>query len=268
MMLKGLVVAVTLGFTAQVSAGVLGDNVTIYDGEGYTGSNAGGEDGETEPGMVNSQRWDLEGFFVDGTDLSMVGGYDFFGGQEEYGQFTSGDLFISTLAEPVYGDSATRGSNGITTVDNEYNYNYVFDVDWETGDYNLYEIDANTQVSTGYYGSNEGSSPFEYVSGAVGGSLASGTLYSTTGTNTETGFSGGEHNIVGDFDLSAIYAALSEDTTFYSHFTMGCGNDNMMGSWEVAAVVPEPATFGLLTLGLAGLWASRRKISSTAKAVA
>jgi len=72
---------------AQVSAG----DITIYDNRGTgTGWYGGNEDQEVEPGMVNTQAWDLEGFFLQGNSLSMVGGFDFKNGYEGY---KSGDIF-------------------------------------------------------------------------------------------------------------------------------------------------------------------------------
>ena len=42
---------------------ITGTNITIYDNRGYKGSGVGGEDQETEPGMINNQYWDLEMFW-------------------------------------------------------------------------------------------------------------------------------------------------------------------------------------------------------------
>ena len=42
--------------------------------------------------MVAEQKWDLEGFFLQGTTLTMIGGFDFLNGESNY---TSGDIFIS-----------------------------------------------------------------------------------------------------------------------------------------------------------------------------
>jgi len=67
------------------------DNITIYDGSGYTGVGTGGEDRETEPGMVNSQVWDLEAFYQQSNSLTMVGGFNFRNGVIGYPTFTSGE---------------------------------------------------------------------------------------------------------------------------------------------------------------------------------
>ena len=58
-----------------------GTNITIsdlnYDGTAWHGDY---EDQEVEPGVTDGQQWDLEGFYLDGTQLAMVGGFDFVNG--------------------------------------------------------------------------------------------------------------------------------------------------------------------------------------------
>jgi hypothetical protein len=69
------------------SAFGFGMNITIYDQRGVNY-----EDGETEPGMINNQSWDLEAFYLDWTTLSIVGGFDFVGGVPGYKDYQSGDI--------------------------------------------------------------------------------------------------------------------------------------------------------------------------------
>jgi len=77
-------------------------NITINDGRAGNGTWYGDnsnntfarEDHEVEPGMQTGQKWDLEGFYLDGNILSMVGGYNFKNGESGNGiTFTSGDIF-------------------------------------------------------------------------------------------------------------------------------------------------------------------------------
>jgi len=252
--LKGLLAVSVFGLAMQAGA----YEVTIYDGDGYTGSGAAGEDQETEPGMVNSQVWDMEGFFLDNQSLTMVGGFDYVEGVENYKAYSAGDIFLAVGVTPTYGEDAVR-NDGITEVDNTYGYNYVLDMDYEAGRYDLLEINSATRVNTGYYGQNESSSPFQYVSGAVGSVVASGE-FTITKVAEYNGFEGEKHYVLAGLDLSVLMAEATSGTTFYSHFTMGCGNDNLMGSWEV----PEPASIALLSMGLFGLWFARRKQRSAA----
>ncbi|MFK5925876.1 MAG: PEP-CTERM sorting domain-containing protein [Desulfuromusa sp.] len=224
-------------------------NITIWDGNGYSVSGQGGEDQETEPGMTNSQVWDLEGFFLEGNNLSMVGGFDFRNGVSGYSQYSSGDIFISTGdASPAFGN--IDGTVGFNEVSNSYGYNYVFDLDFDSMKYAVLSLNSDSQVRTTYYAANEGSSPWQYVS--AGSGFASGSF--SFGVVTDTGFAGGTHYALTGFDLSF----LGGEQDFYSHFTMGCGNDNLMGQGTTAPV-PEPATLILLGSGLAGLAFYRRK---------
>jgi hypothetical protein len=256
-LLKGMVVASTLGFAIQAQALDLGYEATIYDGNSNgnaTGWYGKGEDNEVEPGMAAGQLWDLEGFFYDepGASLSVVSGFDLINGAAGNNTvYTSGDIFLSSTT-PVYGD-VHGPANSNTEVTNSFGYDYVVDVDWANGSYSILEIDSASKVLTADVYQNQGSNPYQYVSGAVA-TLGTGSFTVDTATDAETGFKGGNHYFA-TFDLSALLDEAALGTTFYSHFTMGCGNDNLMGRFEV----PEPTTIALMTLGLAGLWFSRRR---------
>ncbi len=228
------------------------NNITIADGNyrtNETGIGQGAEDQETEPGMVNSQEWDLEGFFLDGNDLSMVGGFDFVNGVSTSPDYTSGDIFIAVENRPIFGD--IDGTNGFDIVDNSYGFNYVFDLNFDSMEYSVLSLDGDSKVKTAYYAANEGSSPWQYVSG--GSEIGRGIFSSSVIENTD--FAGEIHYSLMGFDLSFLDAG----TEFYSHFTMGCGNDNLMGQGTTAPV-PEPATMVLLGSGLVGLAFYRRKM--------
>lgn len=227
---------------------------TIYDGKGSgTGWAGAQEDNEVEPGMIQDQSWDLEGFFLNGNTLSLVGGYNFKTGNSTY---TSGDIFISTNGAPKVQNYAGNYS----IVDNDYGYNYVIDLNWgDTNTYNVYAITKTSHVITAYYLQNQGSSPWQYKHddhNSEDSLVASGTI----GYDPYTGglFSGWNGNDTHN-ELQVDLGFLPVDVGFYVHYTMGCGNDNIMGQYIPN---PEPATMLLLGFGLIGLAGlGRRKIS-------
>jgi len=67
------------------------------------------------------------------------------------------------------------------------------------------------------------------------------------------GLLGGFHYAAG-VDLSFLDPAQQ----FVAHYTMGCGNDNLMGRGTTAPV-PEPATMLLFGSGIFGMAALRRR---------
>ncbi len=214
------------------------------------------EDQEVEPGMARSQAWDLEGFFVNGTVLSLVGGYDFKNGA---GSFYSGDIFIDITGDAVYGDK-NGTSNGNRKVKNSFGYNYVLDLDWKKLTYDLYEINEDSNVLTAYYKQNQGSSPWRYDSAGELISKNNKFDYITGLTDEQTGFLGGKHNQL-SMDLSFLNTLTGNTRTdFTVHYTMECGNDNIMGHGTIPN--PEPATMLLLGFGLIGIAGISRRIKS------
>lgn len=224
----------------------IGTNITTFDGQssnsevsaadkmGYTGLGVGLEDQETEPGTARHERWDLEGFFLKGTVLSMVGQWDFVNG---YSSYTSGDIFINA--------------------DNSEGYDYVFDVDWSNQTYELLKLHGNSNLETTTY--KKSSAPWRLNKNNE--ELVGSGAFSNTEDNSVP-FYGDDvnHNIVSGFDLLPILKDLSvTDLEFAAHFTMQCGNDELEGSGT--ATVPEPATIMLMGAGLIGIAGySRRKL--------
>jgi hypothetical protein len=267
---------------ANVWAYDLGQNVTVFDGTAIGTDSWWGnqnEDQEVEYNDQANQAWDLEAFFQKDMSLSMVGGYDFKNGYEGV---TSGDIFIDVTGDMVYGQNVTRlagstnadGSNRVGTTSNDGNlqvknvfgYDYVLDMNFAGSTYDIYQIDSTATLKMDYYRQNDTSNAWQYVSG--GTKIGTGTFTYTTGqTNAQTGLLGGSHNVVSGIDLSFLAKDIPVD--FVTHFTMACGNDNLIGKGQLAAVppptpptgTPEPATMFLLGSGLIGLAGLKKRFN-------
>ncbi|MBN9689406.1 MAG: VPDSG-CTERM sorting domain-containing protein [Verrucomicrobia bacterium] len=227
------------------------------------------EDNETEPGTAIGQEWDLEAFHLNGTTLSMIGGFNFLTGE---GTYASGDIFIDVDGDAVFGPS-TPGGTGTTLKSNSlFGYDYVISLQGRglngsydsvdqtiDGTYKVYKIsNSSVDVTVAAIGS---ANPWTYHSGgelirnpATPGSDIYGTATQTAYTGGEyQGFNGNNnHYELGGFDLSFLGSQLGPGTLF--KFTMECGNDNLIGR------VPDGGTTMLmLGMSLGGLaFVSRR----------
>jgi hypothetical protein len=200
--------------------------------------------------------WDLEGFYLDGSTLTMVSGYD---PQTALGNQSIGDVFLDVDGDARYGATENSGTGyGNTLRPNGFGYDYVLDLDVASGMYSVYTIDPSADVRTIRYKQNVCSNPWTYVrDGDPLGSPApiefSGKLLDED--VAEYGLQGGAH-----YAMSFTLDFLQPDTEFTSHVTMRCGNDNLMGQGrtpppeEPRQPVPDGgATVMLLGLALVGL---------------
>jgi hypothetical protein len=277
-----LILALTVFLTAG-SAFAFGTDITISDGNTLTSYRevigyrflgkdlswyGDHEDQETESGMqTGDQNWDMEGFFLNEETniLSMIGGYDFVNG---YDHTTAGDIFIDVNNDAEYG-KVYSNVTGNEVVNDVFGYDYALDMDFANSTYDIYQLNENSSTIMGYVDRNQGSNPWQYNDGGTRIAQDVKFGYRTGLSDAETGFQGGSHNLVTDIDLNFIASDVSRD--FIVHFTMSCGNDNLMGEGTLGAVengggggsaaTPEPATMFLLGSGLAGIATLRRKFA-------
>lgn len=281
-----LSVAAILAFGGlSASATSFGDDVTMWDGWNGGASYYGGagnpdtrvdllgravrEDNETEPNTVQGEQWDLEGtYFNESTSiLSLAGTFNFRQATYNNQNYQGGDIFLA-VNPTLPGSPPDLYPNGSSA---SSFYGYVFDITYSNDgnstplSWTLYQIDANDTIVN--VSDIDESNPWRFTAG--GGDnvvLDSGniTLTSYSGAGWTSNFGGGEytpsgttHWVMSGFDLS--YFDLVNQAIF-THYTMRCGNDTLHGY----VPIPEPGTYAILALGLAGL-AARRKFAKSSK---
>lgn len=251
----------------------IGSSITVADGNssgsGWYGNH---EDNETEafPFTIKAQSWDLEGMYLNNRSLTMVGGFDFRNGTTyDNHTYLGGDIFIST-GSPSFTQAANGGSGLGGTVANTFGYDYVIHFDANVSSYSVYQLTSQSIVQR--TGDVAASNPWLYVSGgtAVAGyqnksingyGLLTQPVYGnlTTQGSTTTGLQGygGDNN---HYFLTVDTSFLPTNSTATFHYTMECGNDNLMGRARMAPSVPETGSIlALLGFGFAPLCFWRRK---------
>lgn len=219
LMAAGLLVAPAHGI-------LLGDNITIYDGDSSAGVWYGtNEDNEVEPGNARGDYWDLEGVFYDGALLSMVSSYNL--AAPVIPDRQPGHLFIDVNGDAVFGAGAEGTGFNTTQFPNTLGYDYVIVMNYVTAKCSAYAIDGTATLESIIYSYNQTSNPWRYVTGGtpIAGYQDVDFTYITGLTSADVyGFLGPTH-YVSRFDLSF----LPSDTGFTTHATMHCGNDVLVG---------------------------------------
>ena len=264
------------------SAAAQAADITIFDNmtpNATFGTDARGlaEDNETEYNTICDQTWDLEAFYLTGSALSMVGGWDFVNGIAhdlgDYGipdVFESGDVFLSLgPTAPLYGDPIppeVQPGDGYYPIPNSFGYNYVIDVQWQTETgviaYDIYAITEADLVSV-YYNQNEDANPFRLLlpTTYVPKPLFTGTTSMVDlGKDDYNGLTGGQHYGVA-FDIAAVLDMARDKDVLYAHFTQECGNDLLMGRQDDLSVPDAGTMVLLLGLGLSALGWVRGRVS-------
>ena len=256
---------------------VLGPNITRSDGNfAGTGWYSNREDNETEtnPDTIVGQQWDLEGMYLNGSILSLVGGYDFKNGAVAGGHnYGSGDIFGDVNGDAVYGPAAAgSGATSFGTPQpllstNLMGYDYALQLNFAAMTYNVFSLVQGTAVVS-RVSDVASSNPFRYVSGgtAVGGYQNVAFQYfgplsaTNVGDATLLGYSGNNSHYAIQVDTSF----LSSGATPTFHFTLECGNDNLLGQ-VTGSPVPDHAGSTLLLLAgsviLASTGAARRRLA-------
>lgn len=245
-----LVVFLVPGSAMAIAIGDLGTEITIEDGiwSDPAGRGIALEDDEVETTSLESQAWDLEGVFWNGTVLSIVGGFDY---RLAPGTHAVGDVFISdyVLDFDREDDGVNLdGAGGGFTI-------------YAPGSYDLIGLSSNHSPD---------SAPFQMDSEGDGVDVGTGLYQVLQMSSAENAsyFSdwgaGGEgmRYVLQVYDSPFVTSLIENGGVV--HLTFDCGNDTIHG--QASNPVPEPATMLLLGTGLIGMAGiGRKRLSKTDK---
>ncbi len=260
-----------------------------YKGIGPSGNTIlGSEYEEVEPGMETGKKWDLIAFTADHSvvtnqKLGILGTFDLKNGAGSP-RFVGGDIFISTNPTQVqnYIDGFNFGpqsnNNGAPG-----RYDFALRMNFTTNSYDIYQLSATTVFENTYYDAqnyNAPSNPWKLASvgNGVNGltylgnrSLSYQSVISNAAGSALAGFAvtGGSNNTIGardrlnyvelnNMEWLSPYLNASNPVSYF-HYTMECGNDNLIGldSTGFRRVPDQASTLVLVGLALLGLPAIR-----------
>ena len=263
---------------APVELTVADYNPTLWGFNGAGSLTAGGysnrgnfgsahEDNETEGGTIAGQQWDVEAYVLNGTQLSIVSGFDLLNGVQAH-NIGAGDLFIKVGGDqPGYNPTNQGAGNVLNDI---YGYTYAIDLSMAAKFGNagfgstaqVYSLNSSTTLNTVIY-DQFGSNPWKYDNGANSGQgSATGISYVTGQYNNSAALQalglgwlqGGYHNIL-TIDLSFMVGAVTPNTPVYLSYTMECGNDSIKGQYNGGfyQVPDEVSSLLLIALGLGAI---------------
>lgn len=270
-----LALSLSVAGTALADPLVLGTKITISDanfsGTGWYGNH---EDNETEtnPDTIIGQQWDLEGMYLKGTTLALVGGFDFLNGAVAGGHtYRSGDIFVDVNGDAVYGPAAAGsgatswGTPAPLLTTNLMGYDYALQLNFSAMTFNVYSLAQGTAVVS-RVADVATSNPFRYISGGTAVAGYQNVAFQYFGPLSATNV--GDSSLLGYGGNNSHYAILA-DTSFLPsggtatfHFTQECGNDDLLGR-VAGGAVPDSATTALLLAGsvfVLGAPALRRRL--------
>ncbi len=236
-----------------------------YSNRGNFGS--AHEDNETEAGTIAGQQWDMEAIVLNGTQLTIVAGFDLLNGVQAH-NIGAGDLFIKVGGtQPGYNPT----NQGAGNVSNDiYGYSYAIDLSkpskFDNASFGstaqVFSLNSSTTLNTVIY-DQFGSNPWKYDNSLNSGTgAATGISYLTGQYNNSVALQalglgwlqGGYHNIL-TIDLSFMVGTVTTGTPVYFSYTMECGNDSIKGRYNGGfyQVPDDVSSILLIALGLGAI---------------